>query len=1396
MKIRNRIFYYAVLSVLILYAAYNFIQKAVISPMIRKSIVEKIGPVLQADRFDIESMNLSLTRLRLNNILYQKANTKALIERLDIDFSVKGSLLNLIKLKGWFFEAETVDIRGCDIVIDPEIKADTEKPWKFSYQDFQNISVFLKEYDFIKSIAISDVNLIYSPKMRLPLISGMKCSAAYTDEGGINLMLNGRFINSFDDNITLKGYLDNNVHSADINLDFSGGGLEDFRSPFGLYKINSGRYSGGAKLDINSGNSKTIDLTGDFKLSDLDAEFGKKVYLTNTGFDMSYYNGTVVLNKIEGRLNGIPYIGQGKILHILDPEGDIFFDIKNVGGRDIINALTPAGIDKTILNSIDIGDDNSLGLHVSGGFRDPLAKFELKSGSISYSDYTVSDISIEGSYSSGSVSIEKAEMSFRENEITASGNIKRIFSSEPEYEFNFKSSGPVFSSFEAASEHLKSQSGVIEGIASGSIGSLPEVKANITTFSSVEKGRNAEIFCGLSFHNGIAGCSIGGKNKINAATGTYDVKQKRYMLKGNDLMYLYRLYYGSDLFENEDSLFYELSGDHGHLLIRTGSADKNSLFYGNLSADIKLGNDSLHSTVNWTPAKSNILIRPINFSIKKAGDSLSVSNVYFDSKHIPGRAAIDLKSRSISGRLENMNMDFGDFFGIGGLRSNTDIVLMLKGNISAPYADLYINENKLVYEDSESDSISVSGEAEVHLENKKLRIEKVIIYDGAEKIATLSGTVRDFKRAELSAHGKFGAEYFNPFLKKVKLSGDLDFNADLAGNLNDLKLKKSAIELINGSVNGDSIKKFEFATSELDSSGVLITKFLIDVGNYLKLNAEGFIPYDSASEIFLTGDFTGDFISYADKKTKLISKGSSSSRGKFTAGGKFRKPKLKSLELEIDDGKFIPKGSAEGFENVRAFITVDEALNIDILRLKMRSVYSEGTLQILNSRNDPKYNDIILPGGFNLGHITIKSSDKGIDFHAFNMMLPKDFGNFVLSGINDDKFRIYKKGDAFALEGKLYLRNSRITYPFLSETRSESKSEEKENPSNIFSDLWLDLEVIPASNNTYFFNTDTEEKDIWDRFLRSFSQIEGNLSDVNIAISPNSKGLSIKGPVNKAKEIEIFGELTGNKGTCNYSAFSFKVDDFSVRFDGAKNARGFTDPYLKGSAVTTIKTMVDSTGFSTYENIYLKAVTKEDDQIIDSEGARISELSVILTDAYGNPWFDRDDKIYEIDTKGTAQQLFEEAVDTRLLSPILSPLETAIGRALGAHVSIRPSISGNFVNDELGMLEVPENYAEYFVGSEFYISKFITDNIALTWNSKYIGSEEYTEITERDYGYKNSLSLDYRLSNFLFTSAGYQYDSIKDEYGYNLALTYRYRFMNISEPYNYLRNAYMKLRKR
>jgi hypothetical protein len=62
LKVRNRIFYYSILLVIIFYALYNLVQKALISPIVKKNIIETVGPAIRADYVESGS-NLALIHI-------------------------------------------------------------------------------------------------------------------------------------------------------------------------------------------------------------------------------------------------------------------------------------------------------------------------------------------------------------------------------------------------------------------------------------------------------------------------------------------------------------------------------------------------------------------------------------------------------------------------------------------------------------------------------------------------------------------------------------------------------------------------------------------------------------------------------------------------------------------------------------------------------------------------------------------------------------------------------------------------------------------------------------------------------------------------------------------------------------------------------------------------------------------------------------------------------------------------------------------------------------------------------------------------------------------------------------------------------------------------------------
>jgi hypothetical protein len=1385
LKILSRIFYYSILTVIILASLYNFLQKAIISPILIDNIVKKIGPAVRADNFDIESISLGLNRIYVENIVYEKENVRVILKEFAAEISITETISDLLKFKGLMIRAKSVKVEGCDIRINPEMKPSQKTDWDFDFDDFRQIVSFLKTNDYVKSIELNNVDLTYVSDMNMSLISDMNGKAEFSENEEIRIDMGGKFLNSEEENIFLEGVIDNKNYSADIDLKFSSDNLKDFRSPFGFYRITDGRYSGNAKLEINKQSEGEFYMSGNFNLSDLNAVFNNNMRIENAGLDISYFNGMISVADLQGTLNGLPFRGKGRVFNIMYPNGDIFLDFKNLSGQDIKKAAFMAGAAE-VMDKITLGDDNSIELHASGELLNPVINFKLNFGSALVYENQINDIHTSGSFRSGDITIKEAGLMSSNVILSFTGNINSIFSETRNYDIEFKGTGALFKSLKFLnSAYLKEQSTLISGNLSGDFSGLPEVNARISAYDFKNRQNEKTLTVDAYVKGGKTGVSILNRNMTVQAEGEYVFKTGKYSLSGKNFMSFYELIYGKRILPDEKNIYFSIKGDSDYFAVNAGSDDENSVFYGQLNAKFDLNQPVLETFVNWMPNDNNSYVRPANFRITKNNRILSLSDIYFDSKRVAGSVTLNLLNMALSGEIDAEKVDFGSFFRLDNLSTRTDLSLRMKGFLPEVKTDIYINENILKYR-GYGDSITIAGDAHAVLEGKNLIIERLKLYRGLENILSVEGEITDLKNIEISTEGKINADMFNVFFKNIDLTGDIDYKAEFTGSRTDIRIRNSVIRVENASVNKDRINSIKIKTSEFDSTGVLVNEFKVDAGRYLNLDAEGFLPYDD-SDIYIAGEFYGDLLGYLASKTSIITRATSEFEGRFTIDGKYKKPKIRDMELYILDGRFIPKGSPAGFNRIRSKMVIGENSNLEIIDLRMNAVNTGGLVRIENSISESGYGDIIIPGGINMGSLSLLFDERGVDFHAFRMMLPDDYGNFVLKGKNDDRFRIYKKDSRLVAEGKGIVRDAKITFPFLRRTGP------KKEMSDFLKTIELDVEIIPGSGNSYFYNLDMEEKSIWSRIVRSFRRLDDDLNNVLVNITPSTEGLFLKIPLGDPKKLVLRGELSGRNGTCNYSAFTFRVNEVSINFDEHKSIYGKSDPYLKASGKTTVKTKADSTGFSGYEDIYLKVVTKEDGEVVDSEGARISNLSIILTDEYGNLWLEQEGKLSEIDTRGTMMEMFNEAVDARVLSPFISPIEYAIGRFLGASVSIRPTISRNFIDREMGLVEVPESYAEYFLGSEFYISKFLTDNLALTWNSQYIGSEEYIEITEREYGYRNKLSFDYRLNNYIFTSAGYQYDSIQDEYGYNLALTYRYRFFNISEPYNYIKD-FLRLR--
>ncbi len=1387
MKVLSRIFYYSVLSVIILAAMYNLIRKAVISPVIKKSIIEHVGPAMGADVLSIGDIHLGPGTVRAIDIVYEKENAKVGITDFYAEYSLFEVITEIFRSRKPAFKLVSVRIKGCRIVVDPETRPSSEDKWEFKFDEFERLISFLKNTGITDDVTIEDLDIIYISDLGLHLVRDMNGFATYDSYGIISIDMKGRLLNSDTDNITLKGELSLIDSSAEFSLDVIGGRPVNFRFPFGGNRISAQEYRGSAGLRIVGGEKKEFNLYGDLDVRDMEASVRNRIFFDDTSFSISFLNGLTTLEQVQGNINGIPFKGRGMFFGNLAPNGDLFFDIKNISDSSLEHAVKVSGFDHLSHHIPRISDNNSLELHVYGDLQKPSADFNISIGALEHTGVIIQDIVSSGTYRPGEVRLRNLSGIVFGTSMNAEGIIDNFGGKEFfNYDLNIKGSGAPFRQTGIfTTENLYNNSILLSGRLKGGGKNYPSVDAKIQAFEHGPELKPKWSFSIFSENGGAEGSLVSPDGHL-ISQAAYSMKNGNYIVSGDDLSALYSIIYG-DFPLNDQSIGFELRGDTEEVHVTGGSADPSSLFYGRMDAKFDLKRPVLESFVNWAPGSTSSVTKPMNFRVRRSGRLVYVSDIYFDYGMIKGEVAVNLHTSAIYGDLDAWNVDLGRYFAVPGLSTRTDLSLKFRGTAGNYSTDIFLNENILKYRSSSGKSLEAHGEAKGIISASGIDIKNLKVYRGLNNIITSSGFIKRDGSIEAVASGVIPAEILNPFFERFVFTGDIDYGMELTGSLRNLRLKNSEIAFRKGSVNGHEIRSAELSTAELDSSGVLVRRFFLDAGRTLNVDAEGFLPYDD-SGIFVTGIFYGDLLNFLQQRTHLISRAYSAIEGKFTLGGSYRSPRIRDLELYVIDGGFRMEGLKGGFDRIRSKMSMGSDSRLIIEGFNMRSRATNGLISLGNSFEDKNHESIILPGDINIGHLMLSSTDAGFDYSVPGMMLERDYGNFVPGGFNDEYFRIFRSNGNITGSGTILVKNSKITFPLIETGMAEKLRRADRDTPEILKNIKVDVEFIPGSGNSYFYNIDIEAKTVWERIRKSFTRIDDDLNNVMINIISDRRGLRLKGLLSDPGALDLSGTLRGRNGTCNFSAFTFRVNDASITFDGRKNARGFADPYLRAVGRTTVKTKADSLGYSGYENVFIRVVTSDDGVITDSDGARISDFSIILTDEYGNLWMEREENITGLDTRATVMEMFNEAFDARFFSPFISPIEYALGRMLGATVLIRPSISRNFIQRELGILDIPEHYADYFLGSEFFISKFVTDNVAFTWNTRYIGTEQYIEIAERRYGYRNRLSVDYVINNYIMTSAGYEYDSIQDQFGYNISLMYSYRFFNISEPYNYVKN--------
>ncbi|MCK5760824.1 MAG: hypothetical protein KAH33_05990, partial [Candidatus Delongbacteria bacterium] len=744
-------------------------------------------------------------------------------------------------------------------------------------------------------------------------------------KGGLDVVLDGRLLRSEEKNVFLKGKLNYTSLNSEFNLKVDRRQIPELTGVFGEYKTDFGFYQGKLNLEINKYGNNQIFLFGDFRLNDFAGDILDKMRLSNVNLLLSYYNGSLFFNEFNGYLDRIPFEVEGMLYNVLNPQGDIFLSFKDVNDREIKKSISKFIDDPNYLYKFNFFTQNSLTMHLNFLNSKISTNLNISSPQLSFKNKLLENVKFSGFYDNDKISVSKCSFISSNNAINLSGNYYISGAKKRSYDISFSSTGSIFTEIPfLKTTKIKNVPTILKGSVKGSSLNDYTMSARLEGFDFDKDENDILFYSDFEISDDIIYFDIQDSEDRSLGEGFYNLNSQLYRFEGTDLLKPIKLLYGKTYIDENELICFELNGDKENINIHTISNDPTSLLYGALDAKFKIDERSAESFVNWEPNPDNTYSKPANFRLNFSQDNIKISDIYLDYKPVKGNAWLEPKTKKIGGSLKANGVEFGSILGLKEFSSNTDININISGYSHSPFIDLDIKENEFMYFPSSGfESITLKGEAEIHLEGKKIRVEKILIYDNTDnKICTVLGHLKNFDEYSIVTYGELDLSLFSALLSKGALKGKLKYKFDSEGTKDSPRINKCILDLKDSEFNGDTINRMKMVLTGSSDRGFYLELFQLELNKYLNLSAAGFIPYNKNDNMKLTGYFHGNILGYLHHKFELIESGFSENEGSFIIGGSIFKPKIEDLEIYFYDGYMNFKDITGKLDNIRAKLVV------------------------------------------------------------------------------------------------------------------------------------------------------------------------------------------------------------------------------------------------------------------------------------------------------------------------------------------------------------------------------------------------------------------------------------------------------------------------------------------